>query len=216
MLKLVGFAASNYYNVVKLALLEKGLAFEEQHTWAEEIDPVASPMGKVPYLLTEDGALSESAVILEYLEQRYPGVPLLPANPWAAAKVRELLRHSELHLELVARRLYPAAFFGGQVSGANSEQVRMLLERGAAAFAQLASFSPYVAGAEFTLADCAAICHLPLVSSASRIIYGQDLLSALPLAEYTKQLGSRPAVREVEAARRAGIQALSAHYASTR
>ena len=29
MLKLYGFAVSNYYNMVKLALLEKGVAFEE-------------------------------------------------------------------------------------------------------------------------------------------------------------------------------------------
>lgn len=216
MLKLVGFPASNYYNVVKLVLLEKGVAFEEQQAWAQESDRAASPMGKVPYLLTEAGALSESTVILEYLEQRYPDVPLLPADPWAAAKVRELLRYSELHLELVARRLYPAAFFGGQLSDGGKEQVRLLLEDGAAAFARLARFSPYVAGAAFTLADCVALCHLPVVSSASTIVYGRDLLAVLPLRDYMKRMHDRPAVQQVDVARREGIRAMNAYYAGRR
>jgi glutathione S-transferase len=38
MLTLCGFAASNYYNKVKLALLEKGVTFEEQREWASKDD----------------------------------------------------------------------------------------------------------------------------------------------------------------------------------
>ena len=68
MLKLTGFSASNYYNKVKLALLEKGLPFEEQLAWIGETDLAASPLGKVPYLVTEEGPISESTVIVEYLE----------------------------------------------------------------------------------------------------------------------------------------------------
>ncbi|MDR2992212.1 MAG: glutathione S-transferase, partial [Burkholderiaceae bacterium] len=116
MFKLCGFAASNYYNAVQLALLEKGVPFEEQLVWLGETDSAASPLGKVPYALTDEGPLCESTVILEYLEARYPEHPLLPANPYLAAKVRELVRFIELHLELVARNLYPEAFFGGKVS----------------------------------------------------------------------------------------------------
>ena len=44
MLKLCGFAASNYYNKVKLALLEKGLPFEEELAWVGEVDLAASPL----------------------------------------------------------------------------------------------------------------------------------------------------------------------------
>ena len=47
MLTLCGFGASNYHNKVKLVLLEKGLAFEEELTWVGETDPMASPLGKV-------------------------------------------------------------------------------------------------------------------------------------------------------------------------
>ena len=57
MLTLCGFSASNYYNKVKLALLEKGVPFQEQLAWVGQTDLAASPLGKVPYLLTPEGPL---------------------------------------------------------------------------------------------------------------------------------------------------------------
>ena len=106
MLTLCGFAASNYYNKVKLALLEKGVPFNEELAWVGETDAAATPLGKVPYIKTDKGSLCESGVIMEYIEQQYPQNPLLPADPFAAAKVRELVTFLELHLELVARELH--------------------------------------------------------------------------------------------------------------
>ena len=44
MLTLCGFSASNYYNKVKLALLEKGVPFTEELAWVGQTDPQASPM----------------------------------------------------------------------------------------------------------------------------------------------------------------------------
>ena len=210
MLTLCGFAASNYYNKVKIALLEKGVAFEEELAWVGETDRNASPLGKVPYLVTEHGAISESTVLLEYIEDQFPATPLMPADAFQKAKVRELLRYIELHLELVARNLYPEAFFGGKVSDAAKEKIRPQLEKNIAAFGQLAKFSPYIAGSDFTLADCAAAVHLPLVSSATRIIYGQDLLADLPAKDYLKRLGERPSVQQVNADRKANTEALMA------
>ncbi|MCB2038205.1 MAG: glutathione S-transferase [Burkholderiaceae bacterium] len=210
MLKLCGFAASNYYNKVKLALLEKGVPFEEVLAWVGETDLAASPLGKVPYAITDEGAISESTVILEYVEQRYPETPLMPASPYQAAKVRELLRYIELHLELVARNLYPEAFFGGKVSDNLKEKIRPQLEKNVAAFAKLARFSPFIAGDQFTLADCAAAVHLPLVSSCSKIIYGQDLLAALPVKDYLKHVGERPTVQKVNADRKTNTELMMA------
>ena len=75
MLTLCGFASSNYYNKVKLALLEKGIEFEEVFIPSIELADAydCSPMGKVPYLATEHGTLCESQVIVDYLEAAYPG-----------------------------------------------------------------------------------------------------------------------------------------------
>ena len=47
MLTLCGFGASNYHNKVKLVLLEKGVAFEEELAWVGETDPAASPRREV-------------------------------------------------------------------------------------------------------------------------------------------------------------------------
>lgn len=202
MLTLCGFSASNYYNKVKLALLEKGVPFIEELAWVGETDRSASPLGKVPYLRTPDGPLCESAVMADYIEAIHPEPSLLPASPYAAAKVRELITFLELHLELVARNLYPQAFFGGTVSEAAREKVGAQLQKNIAAFAQLARFSPYVAGESFTLADCAAIVHLPLVSSATKIIYGRDYLADLPVRDYLARMAERPHVQRVNADRK--------------
>jgi glutathione S-transferase len=202
MLTLCGFSASNYYNKVKLALLEKGVPFEEELAWIGETDRSASPLGKVPYLRTPNGTLCESAVIADYIEAAYPDHPLIPADPLAAGKVRELITFMELHLELVARNLYPQAFFGGTVSEAAREKVGAQLAKNIAAFAQLTKFAPYIGGDSFTAADCAAIVHLPLVSSATKIIYGRDFLADLPVREYLTRMNERPHVARVNADRK--------------
>src|SRR4029453_2904162 len=102
---------------------------------------------------TDEGSLCESTAIVEFLEARYPNPPLLPADPWAAAKVRELAVFIDLHLELVVRELYPQAFFGGTVSDATQTRVRKKLDKNIAGFKRLARLSPYVAGAHFTRDD---------------------------------------------------------------
>ena len=203
MIKLHGFAGSNYHNKVKLALLEKGAPFEEVLTWVGETDLNASPLGKVPYMTTEHGSLCESQVMLEYIEQTAGGPALLPADPFAAAKVRELATFIDLHLELVARNLYPEAFFGGKISDSAKEKTGAQLEKNVAAFAQLARFAPYVAGDTLSLADCAAVVHLPLVSGATKLVYGRDFLADLPVRDYLKRMGERPTLAQVNADRKA-------------
>ncbi|CAG2127832.1 glutathione S-transferase [Cupriavidus plantarum] len=213
MLKLCGFAASNYYNKVKLVLLEKNLPFEEHLAWMGETDLAASPVGKVPYMMTDAGPLCESETLAEYIEATYPQHALLPADPYQACKVRELVTVMELYLELTVRELYPEAFFGGKVSDNVKARQLKLLERYVPGFAALAKFSPYIAGDTFTLADCAAVCHLPLVSSATRIIYGRDMLADLPVKDYLKRMGERPTVQKVNADRKANAEAMMARYA---
>lgn len=213
---LIGFAASNYYNKVKLALLEKGVAFDEQLAWMGETDLAASPLGKVPYLRTDAGMLCESSAINEYIEAAYPQVPLLPADPYAAAKVRELVLYLELHLELVARNVYPEAFFGGKVSDGLKERTGRQLAKNLAAFSKLARFdTPFVSGEHFTLADCAAIVHLPLVASATKVIYGQDMMAEhVPAArDYLVRMAKRPHVLAVNEGRKRNTEQMLHRFA---
>jgi glutathione S-transferase len=165
----------------------------------------ASPLGKVPFIKTEQGALCESAVILDYLEDQYPAHPLLPQDAFEAAKVREMVTFINLHLELVARELYGQAFFGGKVSDELKATVKKQLVRNIDAFKRLVKFSPFIAGDTFTLADCVAFSNLPLIGMATRGVLGEDLLLAagMDYKPYIKMIGERESSVRVAADRKA-------------
>ena len=214
MITLCGFAVSNYYNKVKLVLLEKGIAFKEELVMTGSKDEAVlqdSPLAKVPFIRTPQGALCESQVIVEYLEQLQPQPALLPADPFAAAKVRELCTFIDLHLELVARELYGPAFFGRPADEAVNAKVRAQLTRQIPAFKRLAKFEPYVAGSTFTLADCAAFVSLPLVAMATKTVLGTDLLAegGVDWKSYLKVVAARDSAQRVEADRKAAIAAMA-------
>lgn len=69
MLTLCGFAASNYYNKVRLALMEKGVPFNERLAWIDRSAALIeqSPLGKNPYFEIDDAVLCESQVMLDYV-----------------------------------------------------------------------------------------------------------------------------------------------------
>jgi glutathione S-transferase len=213
MLKLGGFALSNYYNKAKVALLEKGIPFEEAYcmTSQDEAYLKRSPMGKVPYLEIDGQFLCESQVICEYLEERYPEKPLYPKDTLERARVRELMAILELHMELVARRLYSQAFFGGTVSDEIKTHVEKDLAKGVRAFKQLARFSPFAAGASLSYADCAAGMHLPLISLSTKIVYGRNVLDDYaPVRPYLKMLNERPAFRKTNDEHKLAVEAMAA------
>jgi glutathione S-transferase len=213
MLKLCGFHISNYFNKVRIAMLEKGLDFELDPSCkpSQKEDFLArTPLGKIPFLEVDGQHLVESQVICEYLEDAYPQKPLYPRDPLARARVRELIAIMELHMELVARRLYRSVFFGG---GAASDELKRSVQtelgKGVRALRMRARFDPYIAGPELTLADCAASVHLPIISVATRLAYGQDLLESMPqLKPYLKLVGERPAFRQVHEDRKAAQAAM--------
>jgi len=209
MLTLCGFPVSNYYNKVKVALLEKNVPFTEEVVLTQSQDDAvlnASPLGKIPFIRTEHGGLCESQAILDYIEAAWPQPPLLPTDAFAAAKVRELTTYIDWHLEMVARQLYAAAFFGAApLSEGNLARIRKQLETHISAFKKLAKFSPFVAGDSFTQADCAAFASLPLVGMATKLAFGEDLLLAggVDYKSYIKLIGERPSAQKVVADRKA-------------
>jgi|SRR5689334_5594649 glutathione S-transferase len=214
MLKLCGFPISNYFNKVRIAMLEKGLEFELDPNCRPSQNPeflARSPMGKVPFLEVDGKALTESQAICDYLEEAYPARPLYPRDPLERARVRELITYLELHIELVARRLYPQLFFGRPADETLKQAVEKELARGIRAFRTRAKFAPYVAGAELTLADCAAFVHLPLVSLATKLAYGADVFGDwAQVKPYIRMLGERPAFATVNEDRKAAQAAMKA------
>ena len=211
MIKLCGFRVSNYHNKVRIALLEKGLAFEEDAAArpSQKDDYLArSPMGKAPFLEIDGEYLRESQVICEYLEEAYPQKPLLPKDPLARAKVRELVAFIELHLELVVRPMYGMLAGGKPVSDERRQRVEKDAAKGVRALKAAAKFDPYIAGKDLSIADCAAFIHLPLVTVVTKNFFGRDFLEDIPqLKPYLKMLGERPAFAKVNEDRRAASAA---------
>lgn len=195
MLKLHGFAVSNYFNMVRMALAAKGIEYEVvQRFPSQDEDWLSiSPLGKVPCLETPQGSLSETIVILEYLEDVYPDKPLLPADPFARAQVRQVMQAIKLYIELPARRLYPGVFFGGKNADVTIEEVKPVLERGARALTALCRFEPYLMGSEITAADFMLMYSLDLAAAVAGKVYGWDLMADIPgSADLLKRLNENP------------------------
>lgn len=217
MLKLHGFSSSNYYNVPKLAMLEKGVDFEEVVSYTgvgpkykpEYLDK--SPLGKVPCLETPEGYISESRAILEYIEQAYPEPPLLPNNPFGVAKVQELSQFIELYFELVARRLIPNLLSGREAEPAVLKEVEIGLTKAAAALPKFSNFQTFAYGDQFTLADIAVILNLPVVRDVGNKFFNRDPLAEVPgLTDYCARMEERPHVKTIRvdaAADRPGFMA---------
>lgn len=217
MLKLYGFSVSNYYNMVKLALLEKGLPFEEV-TFYPTPTPQSlaiSPRGKVPVLGVDAGYINETGIILEYLEQTQKGTPLLPSDPFARAQVLAIAKEIELYIELPGRACYGEAFFGSPVPEAIKEKTKAELLLGFAALGRHGKFAPYVAGDSLSIADLYFLYSVPLACAVGQKLFGIDLLAEMPKAKVLlERLEQSPHVQKIAADKEAEMPAFLAMIAA--
>jgi glutathione S-transferase len=219
MLVLHGFSSSNYYNLVKLALLEKELPFEERLVYTGAGDAYRpdylqqSPIGKVPCLETSEGTISESRCIIDYLERVYPERPLYPSTAFAIAKQNELAQVIELYLELAVRPLIPNMVANKPPPENIARGVRANLSKGVRALTQLARFDGYILGGDqFTVADITAVIHLPTVRGIAKSVLDEDPLARVPgLSDYLARMSKRPTVQSVNEARKADLPSFYAH-----
>jgi glutathione S-transferase len=135
--------------------MHKQIPFREHIVYPNSPEMLAiTPTGKAPAMTTEKGTkLSESSVLVEYLEDAYPNTPLYPEDPDARAQVRQIIKISELYLELPARRLLPAVLGNATIHDSIKAEVRAALDRGTRCLQALTTFSPFLLGQELTLAD---------------------------------------------------------------
>lgn len=201
MIKIHGVTISNYYNSAKLALVEKDIDFEEVSVFpSQEPDVLAvSPMGKLPWIEVDGAALSETNVIFDYLEDVKPEPSLYPSDPFAKAKVKEIIRIIEQYVDAAARRHIATVYFGAPVDELAFKEARPALENGLRALESVAKFAPYIAGDEFTFADITAYFQLRFANLHTTKIYEWDITESVPgLAAYLAMLGDRPSVAGVD------------------
>ena len=170
---------------VRIVLAEKNVELEtieidldDRPAWIYE----KNSTGRVPVVEEDGWTLPESAVIMEYLEERYPDPPLLAADPADRALARlRIFRHDELTKPYYALRRGEAgadALFAEQLDRLDAA----LEER------------PWLGGSEYGLAD---IAYVPWVLRARTLL--QVELDPYPaLEEWLTRLLDRPAVAEEE------------------
>lgn len=184
---------------VRIALREKGLVCEEAI-----VDLPAgalrrpdflrrNPFAQVPVLEDGDLVLAESIAILEYLEERHPAPPLLPAGAAARARVRELMLWSNGHLA-PAWKAVAAPLFSPDVH-ADDPSVRdgrAALGRYLDVLEERLGDGPWLAG-DYSLAD---VCHAPFVTVLEQIGAGDVLRARARVAAWVERSLLRPAVRD--------------------
>ncbi|WP_438026527.1 glutathione S-transferase family protein [Sorangium sp. So ce233] len=205
MITLYGFPLSNYYNKVKLSLLEKGVPF------VEEVAPPSqdaaylekSPLGRIPFIARSGsaGCLIESQPIIEYIEAVGPKENrLLPADPWEAAQCRAIMSVIDSSIDTPVRPVLPAVLFGQSATPDQVARAQQGVLRGIGALQRMAKFSPYIAGGELTYADLAAITVMPIASVVLKALDGKDPYDDWPqLHSLFALLRQRPHVQKVEA-----------------
>ena len=168
---------------VRIVVAEKGIEVEaievdldDRPAWIYE----KNSTGRVPVVEEDGWTLPESAVIMEYLEERYPEPALLAADPADRALVRlRIFRHDAFSKPYYALRRGDAgadALLAEQLERLDAE----LEER------------PWLGGSEYGLAD---IAYVPWVLRV-RDRMGVALDPYPALSEWLTRLLERPAVAE--------------------
>lgn len=217
MITLHGFAASNYYNVVKHVLLYKGIAFQEHLIYSGGDEWLSiSPVGKVPAITTEDGRhLSETTVICDFIEETYPAVPLYPVDAGERAAVKQIMKVSELYLELPIRRLLAYAFSGKAAPDPVKAEIRHVINRGIGAMTRLCKFSPWLAGDQQTMADIYVHYVNNLVGSVGVEQLEWDILAEIPgMKDWNASMRDSDIAQAVEAGRVANQPGFKAYIAA--
>lgn len=211
-MKLHGLPLSNYYNMAKHAVLMKGIACEFIQTRpSQEADYLhKSPMGKIPLLETDQGYLTETDAILDYLDEAFPGPKLFPQDPFARAKVRQLMKVQELYIETPVHNLI-GVIFGRDVPQHVKDASQPEARRGLAALGRLVKFGPWIAGGEFSAADIVVFYSFVLSNRLTKLTYGWDMLAEVPgLAAWYERFSALELTRQILADNQAAAEALAA------
>jgi len=189
---------SPYAQKVKIALGEKGLAFEARMPdffGADERFTAANPRQEVPALIDEDTAVFDSTVILEYIEDRWPTPPLLPATPAARARARMLEDLCDTYYEAIVWAIFEITIFQ-RASGSHAERLlARATEQIAGANAYLErqlGLDPWFGGATFGWADLSIV---PVLNAAS--LTGNTPAPGSRLAAWLDHARARPTVAAV-------------------
>lgn len=194
--QIIGAPQSNFVRCVRMACHEKGVGYDlvPARPHSPEVLAVV-PTGKIPGFRHGDVALFESAAICEYINDIFPGAPLMPADPARRAMARQWLSAICTHVDQVLFRQYLILYFfpGTEDGKPDHAKVEAVVPKLKPVFDMLEAElgrHPYLGGDEFTLADIFLFC---VVQYLDRAPESAALLAASPnlRAHYARVL-ARP------------------------
>ncbi len=199
MIRLHGYPVSNYFNVVRAALIEKDLQFEIVLGGAvqDEAFLARNPMGKIPMLETDEGHFAETVVILDYLDDRWPERSLRPAGRIARARGRQIVNIVQVYVEVPARTLFPGVFMGGSNTAAVVDAARATIDRATRALERLADPAPLLCGDTVSQADLFAFYNLDVVDRLTQFVWDRSILSETGLGDWHRTIAARDSSRVV-------------------
>ncbi len=141
---------------IRLTLAEKDIDTQVRYVYADSIPEELTelnPYSTVPTLVDRDLALYDAQIILEYLDERFPHPPLMPADPMSRAVNRQLRYR-------ITRDLYNPAEELNSENEIAAAGARRTLRNSLLAINPVFSQMPYFMSEEYTLVDC---CMAPLL-----------------------------------------------------
>lgn len=179
---LISLPVSPFAARVRIAIYAKGLPIDlipPPANWRDSRHfRDLSPTGRIPVLLDDRGPIWESAVLLEYLEERFPEAPsLMPVDVFDRATARLLVRHVDMYL------MPPmVALAQPRVDESASRRAVEDLLNGVALLDGLLTGTRYALCDRLTIADCAlAPALFALRVTAERL--GVDLIEPASMTE---------------------------------
>lgn len=137
---------------VRMVLAEKGVAVEIVNVGLNEVrEDLAqiNPYGGAPTLVDRELMLYESRIIMEYLDERFPHPPLLPAYPVLRAKIRLLMHRIDNDWSPWVKLLSL-----GKAKQAVLDKAAQDLRESIISTVPVFAEHKYFLSDEFTLADC--------------------------------------------------------------
>jgi glutathione S-transferase len=215
-MKLYGFSASNYYNAVKHLLLAKGLNFEEVKVYPNQSEEYLKihPLGKVPALETSEGIITETDVLMRYID-KLGGESFFPMHDFDRAKCEEIMKIAEIYLELPARRLSGEVLLGLPRCESAFKEARPLMQKGLSALDKLCNCDPFLMGEKMTAADMLLRYVLVVAKMNATKIYDWKLLTDYPkLKAWETKMAEDKISQKVDADAKAALPELMAYFNS--
>ncbi|WDE98350.1 glutathione S-transferase family protein [Lentisphaera profundi] len=192
MITLYGFSFSPYVRKVRLVLAHKNIEYSQvMAPPSQDADFLQkSPLGKIPYLTDGDFSISDSSVIVQYLEKKYPQMPVLPQEPHSFARALWLDEYSDTKVNEIITGIFFERFGAPKFLGRDPDEA--IIKSKEMQFPVIFNYlEQELKGKKFLVNECLTLADISLTSNFANFFglgYTIDDSQWPNLARYTEKL----------------------------